>query len=154
MATGQYQVPWSPDGSLLHHPYDGHRFSHYEDPVTGERLERDQIFERVLPVDPTSVFSFVERKIRDYRMIHTEAIWKENEPFHASLQLQHVISGRSAKYVVWTAVNNPLDGRTYPMFVRDLLDLARTAGIQKGGIASGRWIATKRGQNFGLKVSP
>lgn len=71
-----------------------------------------------------------------------------NDPFHATLRLTGMESGRSAKYVMWAAVSET-DGRTWPMFVADLLDLLQH-GTVTGGVASGRWQVRKRGANYGL----
>ena len=143
-------APYDPKtGSLLHHHSDGRHFSHYADPATGERLEREQIWERVAGPDGT----FVERLLREFTLVYTEPDWRPNEVFHACLQIDSTRSGRSAKYVIWTPVApGPDDRRTYPMFVTDLVEVLR-AGVERGGIVCGRWIVAKRGQNYGLKVA-
>lgn len=156
------QVPYHPSsGSLLHHPNDAVNFSHYEDPKTGARLEHDEIWPRLPePIQPAEPFRhgryFIQThgpQQREYVSVNTAPTWRDNLPFHATLQVDHTISGRSAKYVIWKNAYAPLDRRTYPMFVTDLLDVARF-GIQPGGIVSGRWIVRKRGQNYGLAIAP
>lgn len=154
--NGDYVAPWGPDGSLLHYPTDGRRFSHYEDTKTGERLEREQIWEEYQEIFTDHFGAQQTRLARramrgHYQLVYTEPDWRPNDPFHATLQLDSLRSGRSAKYVVWTAANSPSDTRTYPMFVTDLLDVV-AAGVAPGGIVSGRWMVRKRGANYGLRL--
>lgn len=148
-------APYHPDGSLLHYPRDCHEFSHYEVIGTGERLEREQIWETVQEASrPDAPWGKIERQIRtDWKAIHIGPEWRMNQPWRASLQLDTVQSGRSAKYVIWRPVNLPLDRRTFPMFVTDLLDVIKTGEIQPGGIVSARWMVAKRGQNYGLRLA-
>lgn len=148
-------APYHPDGSLLHYPRDFHQFSHYEVIGTGERLEREQIWERLNPpiVDQHG-YTQIERQIRtDWKVVYRQPEWRMNQPWRASLQLDTVTSGRSAKYVIWRPVNLPLDRRTFPMFVTDLLDVVKNGEIQPGGIVSARWMVAKRGQNYGLRLA-
>lgn len=74
--------------------------------------------------------------------------WRSNDPFHATLQLDEVRSGRSAKYVILTPPGDT-DNRQFPMFIADLLVMLKENTV-KHGIVSGRWCARKRGQNYGL----
>jgi hypothetical protein len=150
------KAPYTPDGSLLHFPGGYHPFSHYEDVVTGERLEREQIWEKLDPPIVGSMFAQIERTIRpsgSWRLVCLGPEWRDNIPFSATFQLDHVQSGWSAKYVILTAVNDLLDTRIFPMFVTDLLDTAIKQGIAVGGIMHGRWMVAKRGQNYGLRVA-
>lgn len=82
---------------------------------------------------------------RGYRVV--EPTYRPPEPFTATLTIRAGINaGRSAKYLTLIAD----DGRTFPMFVADFLDMALKHGIPKGGVISGRWVIRKRGQNFGV----
>jgi hypothetical protein len=149
-------APWHPvTGSLLHYPTDCREFTHYEDPETGEMLTEEQIWEP-MPPRPEGYDGWwnpTRKLIRDYKRVFTEADWRPNEPFHASLQIKHMMSGRSAKYLILGPVNSPLDVRTYPMFVSDLIDVAQRFGVRKGGIMSGRWMVSGRGANYGLRAA-
>lgn len=70
--------------------------------------------------------------------------WHPNEPFTETLTLGGVTSGMSAKYVTWRAE----DGRTFPMFVSDLVDFIHRiqAEVNKGTVTA-RWMVAKRGAN-------
>lgn len=146
-------APYSPDGSLLHFAGDYRPFSHYES-TAGERLERSDIWE---PIDPPIIgeyFQQVDRQIRhDWKVVYHKPEWRPNEPFHATLQIKHMMRGRSAKYLMLGPVNAPLDIRTFPMFVADLIDIARLGRIQVGGVIEGPWMVAKRGENYGLRLA-
>jgi hypothetical protein len=71
--------------------------------------------------------------------------WRDNKPFHLCLSLADMYSGRSAKGVIWRHE----DGRTFPMFVVDLLDMLQHC-VLSYGVAVGYWAVRKRGQNYGL----
>lgn len=73
------------------------------------------------------------------------ADWRPNDPMELHLAIDTVRSGRSAKYLVWAGD----DGRSYPMFVSDLIDMMRKATVDHGTV-HGRFRVRKRGQNFGL----
>lgn len=74
--------------------------------------------------------------------------WRDNDPFHATLQVVDMRSGRSAKYVILKHPNSD-DERAFPMFVTELLDMLAATTVHHG-IVSGRWQVRKRGQNYGL----
>ncbi len=155
--TKVLEAPYDSDGSLMHFPGDARKFSHYEDRTTGDRLEREQIWEPILD-DPPGPGRYglqqIERVIHNnWRAVHTGPQWRPNIPFHATLQVCDLRSGPSAKYVLLQPVSMPLDLRTYPMFIADLITLLKTGHIQQGGIASERWMVAKRGQNYGLRVA-
>lgn len=77
---------------------------------------------------------------------YTPFEWREPHEFPAVLTIDHTISGRSAKYVIWKAA----DGRTFPMFVTDLVDLVKRGTVTDGTV-SAVWYTGKRGANFGIK---
>lgn len=74
--------------------------------------------------------------------------WERIVPFEAELVIDSMRSGRSAKYVI---LKNTDTGLTYPMFITDLLKYLESATVVKG-VLKGRWTASKRGQNYGIKV--
>ena len=76
--------------------------------------------------------------------------WRPNTPFEECLTLEGMRSGMSAKYVIWRT----MDGRTFPMFIADLIDLVRRAenGIL-GGQVTARWMVSKRGKNYGIRLA-
>jgi len=149
-------APYAADGSLLHYPGDGHQFSHYED-ADGNRVSEDDAWtlQEATMTDWDGTKHVRRRSVLrpDVKRIFTEAEWRPNEPFHATLQVSHMNHGRSAKYLTLKPVAAPLDPRTYPMFVTDFLGAAVDQGIQKGGIISGRWMVSQRGQNYGLRLA-
>lgn len=75
--------------------------------------------------------------------------WRDNYEFEATLRLDGMRRGRSAKYIEWK--DNKGDA-IYPMFIADLLDLMKHGSIS-GGVAVGRWTFTKRGQNYGIRLA-
>lgn len=80
--------------------------------------------------------------------------WLKNDPFHATLRIADMRSGRSAKYVIWEPVGTATDTRTFPMFIADLVDLLQSAEKIEHGIVSARWQVRKRGQNYGICLAP
>jgi hypothetical protein len=77
-----------------------------------------------------------------------EPEWRDVAPFHAVMTLEDgVTSGRSAKYTHW----RDQDGRRFPMFVAELVELVVTGVVKEGGVAEGGWTVCKRGSNFGLR---
>ena len=79
----------------------------------------------------------------------SEIDWREIESFTATLRINTMYSGRSAKYTEWIDA----DGHCYPMFVVDLLDLLRQTDILHGTV-TGTWIVRKRGGNYGIRYLP
>lgn len=76
--------------------------------------------------------------------------WRDNVPFEATMTIQGVQSGRSAKHLVVEDEH----GRTYVMFVSDLIEALRTpAGAQNGVFGRRHWMVSKRGQNYGIKIA-
>jgi hypothetical protein len=74
--------------------------------------------------------------------------WVEPFEFDATLMLDRMETGRSAKFVWWTDIQN---SKQYPMFVSELMDIIRQ-GCKAGGVVKGRWKTVKRGQNFGIAL--
>lgn len=152
--TSILKAPYHPNGSLLHYPGDYHEFDHYE-ADDGTVLQKSDIWteEKISPSEG-GPWGSISRTLRhDWKIIYREAEWRDNLPFHATLQIAHMNHGRSAKYLTWKPLDEPLDPRTFPMFVTDLIAVARTGLIQKDGIVSGRWMVTGRGQNFGIRLT-
>jgi len=74
--------------------------------------------------------------------------WRDNEPFHASLQTTGYERGRSAVRVILT---DDVTGAKYPMFISDYVDLVTSRTLIKGRVF-GEWIGVKKGSNYGLKA--
>jgi hypothetical protein len=75
--------------------------------------------------------------------------WRPNTPFLATLTLEGMIRGRSAAYFDW----HDEDGRSYPMFLTDLVDLMKSAHVVQCGVVTAWWMAAKRGQNYGIRLA-
>src|ERR1044072_488931 len=71
--------------------------------------------------------------------------WLPNEPFSATLTITGFSRGRSSAKFYFESAGN----LRFPMFMTDMVDLVRTAKIDKG-VVSGRWIVRKRGANYGI----
>jgi hypothetical protein len=83
-----------------------------------------------------------------YRYLNESNVdWRENEPFVTELELDRSVSGRSAKYVIW---HDP-EGRQFPMFVVDLVEMIKDGATVSGGKILATWMARKRGQNYGVR---
>ena len=73
-----------------------------------------------------------------------------SQPFYAEFEIDGMRTGRSSKVVVLKDIHT---GKTYPMFVADLVK-----GIQHGhftvagAVISGYWTGSKRGANYGIKA--
>lgn len=151
-------APYGQDGSLLHYEGDGRKFLHRADPVTGEVLSDEQIFETVPTWPPTfdhytGQRNTTRKQIRDWVPVYTEIDWRPNDPFHATFAIDSMRSGRSAKYLILTSVESPGDNRTFPMFISDLIDVLVRSGAERRAILSGRWMVSKRGANYGLRLA-
>lgn len=150
------KAPYSADGSLLHYLNDGVRFSHYESDA-GERLVESDIWEDIPGrQDEYGRWTHAIRRWKrdDWKRVMTEVDWRDNLPFQASLQIDHMMRGRSAKYVILKPVDTyGFDTRSFPMFVADLIDVAVAGLFQPGGIVSARWMVAKRGANYGLRLA-
>ncbi len=72
--------------------------------------------------------------------------WEPNEEFAATLRLVGTTRGRSAAYFRWVDDHS---GRTYPMFMSSLAELLLSDVVVRG-VASGRWVGVKRGENYGI----
>ena len=92
---------------------------------------------------PQRQYAYVDGKYTSF-----DIEWKVVEPFWAHLEVVTLNTGRSAKYVTVKDVDRRI---TYPMFVSDLIDVIRYAKVENGRI-SALWTASKRGQNYGIKV--
>lgn len=75
--------------------------------------------------------------------------WEPNKSFGATLTLQTSQRGRSAAYFMWL---DNTTGKTYPMFMADMLDLILQKTIVKG-VVVGLWQVRKRGQNYGIALA-
>lgn len=76
-----------------------------------------------------------------------DVLWKPYHEFDDTLILWITERGRSAAHFWWVRES---DGMKFPMFMADLLNLAKTEGIRPGGRVTGKWGFTKRGSNYGV----
>lgn len=72
-------------------------------------------------------------------------IWRDNEPFEATMTFTGVTRGRSAARFILEDEN----GVHYEMFMSDALNLIQTSTLKKGAVP-GTWAFSKKGQNYGL----
>lgn len=86
----------------------------------------------------------------DYRPSSLSAVkFYDVFEFEETLTLTDMASGRSAKYFIWRSA----DGRTFPMFVKDMLEmLTRNFICIDCGTLRGIWTFCKRGENYGIKL--
>jgi len=76
--------------------------------------------------------------------------WRPNEVFSGTLRLAGVDRTSPGTHrCIWRSD----DGRTYPMFTVDLVDMIMTRGIGKGGLVHERWTVRRAGRNFGLVLA-
>ena len=75
--------------------------------------------------------------------------WLPVREFAAVLTIESMYTGRSAKYL---KVKNKATGITYPMFVSDLVKFIQDGGTVYNGELHGKWTASKRGANYGIKA--
>lgn len=116
------EVPYSKNGSLMHFPESTWDYS--------EAVRADEGYGWKVPP----------------REVGPE--WRRNDPFSATLWLAETRRGRSAAYFIWRSG----DGREYPMFISDMLQLVQSGvTIKPGGAVSTRWMVTKRGANYGIR---
>lgn len=74
--------------------------------------------------------------------------WKKIAPFKTTLWIEGMERGRSAARFIWKDEK----GHTYPMFMRDMLDVVKTATILSGGV-SDTWTVRKSGSNYGIALA-
>ena len=92
-------------------------------------------------VDGQSAYSYLGEGYVPYTM-------RPNAAFAATLTLDSMRSGRSAKYLVW----RDLDDHHYPMFISDLTAMLPLVTVHRG-VVSGTWFVRKKGQNFGIALA-
>jgi hypothetical protein len=71
--------------------------------------------------------------------------WRPNDVFECTLAGPTVTRSGGIGHVEWRSA----EGRIFPMFVTDLVEMINRADIL-GGSVQGRWIVRKRGQCYGL----
>lgn len=74
--------------------------------------------------------------------------WIQNYTWSDTLTLVEMGRGQSAAFFV---LKSEISGKTYYMFMKDLLDMILSRTIEKGKI-SGNFTYVKRGNNYGVKV--
>jgi hypothetical protein len=75
--------------------------------------------------------------------------WRENKPFSALLAIEGIERGMSAARFIWHADG----GRTFPMFMTDMVDLLKNAPNLCKGTVHTWWMVQKRGQNYGVRLA-
>lgn len=74
--------------------------------------------------------------------------WLKVKPFHATLTVDSVRTGRSSKVVV--LVDDA--GKSYPMFVADLVKGIKDGSLEiVAGQITATWTVSKRGANYGIR---
>lgn len=81
------------------------------------------------------------------RSYQDTSVWLDNEPFQAEMELVTFGRGRSAATFHWKKVD---DGRKFPMFMTDMVDLIKFGSVINGRTPLQKWVVVKRGQNYGL----
>ena len=108
---------------------------------------RDLNYYHNAPADPDPGYRCVYPGESEFRAKTEEVCWQQPEPFIATMTLDTLERGRSAKFLT---VTDGL-GVKYCLFVVDLLAALKAAGCEKGGVIHGYWEFCKRGQNFGIR---
>jgi len=87
-------------------------------------------------------------------------VWKENCEFQAIFRVSGFERGRSAAHFILEAIQIPADlpngiksGKSFPIFMTDLLDLIQNKTIINGNIESSLWTFCKRGKNYAVKLA-
>lgn len=80
--------------------------------------------------------------------MYRDCTWDVLWPFDATMEVDGMMSGRSAKYLILKDVDT---GKEYPMFVSDLIDFIQNGGIVKDGRLTTKWMASKKGTNYGIR---
>ncbi|WP_106318775.1 hypothetical protein [Actinoplanes italicus] len=94
-------------------------------------------------VDGGGSYSYLEGD--PYRLAYS---MRPNVAFDATLTLDSMRTGQSAKYLIW----RDADGHHYPMFISDLTVMLPLVTVRRG-VVSGTWIVRKKGQNFGVALA-
>lgn len=77
-----------------------------------------------------------------------------HQPFYARMQVDGMRTGRSSKKIILKDVDT---GKTYPMFVSDMVAAFQVGSFQistdedGAGIITAYWTGAKRGANYGIK---
>ncbi|GAA3247869.1 hypothetical protein ACFO1B_38980 [Dactylosporangium siamense] len=105
-----------------------------------------------VPYDKRGNLLFYVEGSRGYSYLDDDAYvvpysMRPNVAFTATLTLDSMRTGRSAKYLVWRDTG----GHHYPMFISDLTTMLPLVTVSRG-VVSGTWIVRKKGQNFGIAL--
>lgn len=96
----------------------------------------------------TTMLEYTSGKPGDQKLLRGETIdWRPNEPFIETLQLDRLERGRSAARF-WFVGS---DGTEYPFFGQGMVEMLNQVFLNRG-LATGTWIAVKRGANYGLEL--
>lgn len=77
-----------------------------------------------------------------------DSVMRPVQPFDARMTLVGAERGRSAARFLW----QDEQGRRWPMFLTDMLDLIQRGEILEGSTRVERWTVRKRGMNYGLAL--
>jgi hypothetical protein len=77
-----------------------------------------------------------------------DVIWRDNEPFSATMNIVDFERGRSAAHFIL----KDEFGRQYVMFLTDLLYLIKNFRVESGKTTRLNWVFCKRGRNYGVQV--
>ncbi len=122
-----FKVPFDPNGNLLHWAWNGG--------WTAGRWEYGL----------NGTGTWVKGKRLDKHIDTDQVKWREPANFKVRLTPVRMLSGRSAKYLIW----KDDEGHTYPMFMTDLID---ALPYIDGGALNVELAFCKRGANFGVRV--
>jgi hypothetical protein len=67
-----------------------------------------------------------------------------------SLMLDGMRRGKSAAYFMWTRTPGDVTRESYPMFMKDMVDLLNSSIVQ-GGVVVATFAVVKRGANYGIR---
>ena len=134
MTVKAFKVPFDGHGNQLHYPGDiGSLPDHLVDVW---KIEDSWLKEQLM------------RERDDWIRKAREATWQDNRVFFATMTVMSMSRGRSAAYFHL----RDGAGKTYTMFMTDMVDMVKRARLIEKGTVNGRWTFQKRGKNFGVKL--
>lgn len=88
------------------------------------------------------------RTIGPNASLNPRYIWRDNEPFRATVEFKRFERGRSAAHAIYVKHDDPSWEAT--MFLTDFTDVVERGLAPKH--LSGRFVHVKRGSNYGIKL--
>jgi len=132
MPKKQILIPHREDGSIPHYICNEEGCKYWVSRYT-------EIIEKTEDISLKEIYN---ERIKEY-----EITWKPAEEFEDTLQFIEYSRGRSSVFFLFKSLTN---GSTYPIFVSDFSDMIVSTKILNG-VVSGKWVAHKKGANFGIK---